>query len=170
MDKMIITETVNGVTNYISLNEQGQLVSVDKNPMELPGLMTKEQAFKVVTALRQANKDEDVKYRVKAASQALRDYVTDLILNKLPEMPMVDEAVSDKAIESWKPKVTAKADEKAETEPAAEESGEAETKTINVYTVGTKPDGQPGLQQIDAVEVPAETETKPAKKAKKQSK
>ena len=40
MDKMIITETVNGVTNYISLNEQGQLVSVDKNPMELPGLMT----------------------------------------------------------------------------------------------------------------------------------
>ena len=79
-----------------------------------------------MTALRQANKNEDVKYRVKAASQALRDYVTDLILNKLPEMPMVDEAVSDKAIQSWKPKVTAQADEKAETEPAAEEPVEAE--------------------------------------------
>lgn len=167
MDKMIITVTVNGVTNYISLDGEGQLVSVDKNPMKLPGLMTKEQAFKVVTALRQANKDEDVKYRVKAASQALRDYVTDLILNKLPEMPMVDEAVSDKAIERWKPavkqqkaeeqpaEVTAKAEKVEEANPEAEPAAE------------NPEDSEAFVSKADCCEEPAEVETKKSKKGKK---
>lgn len=135
MNAHIITETVNGGTNYISLNEQGQLVSAAKNPMELPAFMTKEQAFKVIAGLRQAAAGTETKYRVKAVSQALRDMITDIIFNQLPTAPMVEDAVIEKAVASWKPaKVEAKANEKAaepeqtETEPAAEEPAKPETK------------------------------------------
>lgn len=157
----IITETVNNVTNYISLNNEGQIVSVAKNPMELPGFMTKEQAFKVVAALRLANKE--TKYRVKAASQALRDYVTDLIVNQLPEAPMIADEVIDKAVESWKPKVEAK---KAEEQPA-----EAET-PVEV----TEPETPAEPEQVEAPieatepEVPAEEAKSEKKKGKKLNK
>lgn len=120
MNAHIITETINGVTNYTSLNAEGQLVTAAHNPMELPAFMTKEQAFKVINALRQANKGTETKYRVKAVSQALRDMITDIIYNQLPEAPMVEEAVIVKALESWKPVV--------KQEKASEEPAKAETK------------------------------------------
>lgn len=148
----IITETVNNVTNYISLNNEGQIVSVAKNPLELPGFMTKEQAFKVVAALRLANKE--TKYRVKAASQALRDYVTDLIVNQLPEAPMIADEVIDKAVESWKPKVEAK---KAEEQPAEAETP-AEPEQVEAPEDTTEP------------EAPAEEAKSEKKKGKKLNK
>lgn len=163
MDKHIITETVNGVTNYISLNGNGELVSVGMNPMELPGFMTKEQAFKVVAGLRQAAAGTDKKYRVKAVSQALRDMITDIIVNKLPETPMVDEAVIAKAVESWKPKVEAKAEKAEEASPEAEPAAE------------NPEDSEAFVSEADCCEEPAEAEAevltekegKPEKKAKK---
>ena len=121
MNAHIITETVNGKINYISLNAEGNIVTADKNPMELPGFMTKEQAVKVVAGLRQANKGTENKYRVKAVSQALRDMITDIIFNQLPEAAMVEDAVIDKAVESWKPKAEAKPEPeqtKADKKPA----------------------------------------------------
>ena len=120
MDKMIITETVNGVTNYISLNEKGQLVTAALNPMELPAFMTKEQAFEVIKSLRVGAQGTETKYRVKAVSQALRDYITHIIYNELPESPMVSEDVIKAFTESMKPK-------KAEAEAAKPEQPEAET-------------------------------------------
>ena len=148
MDKNIITETVNGVTNYISLNGNGELVTAAKNPMELPAFMTKEQAFKVIGGLRQAAAGTETKYRVKAVSQALRDMITDIIYNELPEAPVVAEEVVTAFAESMKPKVEAKAkkEQPAEAETAAE----------------------PG--QTEAAEEPAKPEAKAAKKAKKQNK
>lgn len=125
MDKFIITETVNGNTNLISLNSEGQLVTASVNPLELPGFMSKEQAFKVIAGLRAAAKGTENKYRVKAASQALRDYCGHLILDVLPEKPMVEQEVIDKAVASWKPKVETK---EAAEEPVQTEEPVAETK------------------------------------------
>lgn len=160
MDKHIITETVNGVTNYISLNGNGELVSAGMNPMELPGFMTKEQAFKVVAGLRQAAAGTDKKYRVKAVSQALRDMITDIIVNKLPEAPMVDEAVIAKAVESWKPKVEAKAEKASpEAEPAAENPEDSEAFVSEADCCEEPAEAE--------AEVPTEKEGKPEKKAKK---
>lgn len=150
---MIITETVNGVTNYISLNAEGKLVRVSKNPMELPAFMTKEQAFEVIKSLRVGAQGTETKYRVKAVSQALRDMITDIIYNQLPEAPMVDEAVIAKAVESWKPKVKAEEAKEAEASPepeAAETSAEE--------------------PQTETEAVPEEAESKPSKGGKKLNK
>lgn len=164
MNANIITETVNNVTNYISLNGNGELVKVAKNPMELPSFMTKEQAIKVVTALRKAN--SETKYRVKAVSQALRDMITDIIYNQLPEAPMVEDAVIDAAVESWKPKVEAK---KAEEQPAeAETPVEAtEPEQVEIPEEGTEPEAEPAAE---VAEVPAEEAKPEKKKGKKQNK
>ena len=163
MDKNIITETVNGVTNYISLNEQGQLVSAAKNPMELPAFMTKEQAFKVIAGLRQAAAGTETKYRVKAVSQALRDMITDIIYNQLPETPMVEDAVIAKALESWKPAVKQQEEPKAEAKATEEQPAEAETAEEPAE------EAAPEVTESD-IEEPAKAESKPAKKAKKQNK
>ena len=118
----VITETVNGVTNYVSLNSEGQLVTAGVNPLELPGFMSKEQAFKVIAGLRAAN--PETKYRVKAASQALRDYCGHLILEVLPSKQQVSDEAIEAALKAWKPQVKA---EKAETaEQPAEPEAEAE--------------------------------------------
>lgn len=114
----VITETINGVSNYISLNNEGQLVTASVNPLELPGFMSKEQAFKVIAGLRAAN--PETKYRVKAASQALRDYCGHLILEVLPSKEQVKDEVIEAALKAWKPAVKAA---KAETE---EQPAEAE--------------------------------------------
>lgn len=154
MDKMIITETVNGVTNYISLNEKGQLVTAALNPMELPAFMTKEQAFEVIKSLRLSAQGTENKYRVKAVSQALRDYITHIIYNELPESPVVSEDVIKAFIESMKPK-------KAEAEAAKPEQPEAET------AEGPAEEAAPEAAEPVAEE-PAEPEAeKPAKKSKK---
>lgn len=154
MNAHIITETVNGVTNYISLNGNGELVKAAKNPMELSAFMTKEQAFKVIAGLRQAAAGTETKYRVKAVSQALRDMITDIIYNELPETAMVEDAVIDKALESWKPAVK---QEKASEEP------------VKVEAKAEKAE-EASLEAEPVVEEPVEAEAKPAKKSKKQSK
>ena len=116
----VITETVNGVTNYVSLNSEGQLVTAGVNPLELPEFMSKEQAFKVIAGLRAAN--PETKYRVKAASQALRDYCGHLILEVLPSKQQVSDEAIEAALKAWKPKVTeAKAEPKEAEEVAVEE-------------------------------------------------
>lgn len=166
----IITETIDNNTNYISLNGNGELVKVAKNPLELPGFMTKEQAFKVVAALRKANPER--KYRVKAASQALRDYVTDLIVNQLPEAPMIADEVIDKAVESWKPKVEAK---KAEEQPAeaempveaTEPEAPAEPEQVETPVEVTEPEAEP---VAEVTEAPVEEPKPEKKKGKKQNK
>lgn len=118
----VITETVNGVSNYISLNSEGQLVTASVNPLELPGFMSKEQAFRVIAGLRAAN--PETKYRVKAVSQALRDYCGHLILEVLPSKEQVKDEVIEAALKAWKPAVKAA---KAETEEQpAEPEAEAE--------------------------------------------
>lgn len=151
---MIITETVNGVTNYISLNAEGKLVRVSKNPMELPAFMTKEQAFEVIKSLRVGAQGTETKYRVKAVSQALRDMITDIIYNQLPEAPMVDEGVIKAFIEAMKPK-------EAEAEATKPEQPEAET------TEQPAEEAAPEATE-PVIEEPAEPEAeKPAKKSKK---
>lgn len=149
MNAHIITETVNGVTNYISLNGEGQLVTVDKNPMELPAFMTKEQAFKVIAGLRQAAAGTETKYRVKAVSQALRDMITDIIFNQLPTAPMVEDKTIETAVAAWKPAKPEKAETAAEPEQT-EESAEPKA----------KPEQAEG-------EKPAKPEGKKSKKASK---
>jgi len=154
---MIITETVNGVTNYISLNAEGKLVTAALNPMELPTFMTKEQAFEVIKSLRLAAQGTENKYRVKAVSQALRDYITHIIYNELPESPMVSEDVIKAFTESMKPK-------KAEAEAAKPEQP-AETET----TEQPAEEAAPEATEPAAEEPEAETK-KAAKKSKKQNK
>lgn len=149
MDKMIITETVNGVTNYISLNAEGKLVTAALNPMELPAFMTKEQAFEVIKSLRLAAQGTENKYRVKAVSQALRDYITHIIYNELPESPMVSEDVIKAFTESMKPK-------KAEAEAAKPETAEQPAE-----------EAAPEATEPAAEEPKAETRNA-AKKSKKQ--
>lgn len=146
---MIITETVNGVTNYISLNAEGKLVTAALNPMELPAFMTKEQAFEVIKSLRLAAQGTENKYRVKAVSQALRDYITHIIYNELPESPMVSEDVIKAFTESMKPK-------KAEAEAAKPETAEQPAE-----------EAAPEATEPAAEEPKAETRNA-AKKSKKQ--
>ena len=146
---MIITETVNGVTNYISLNVEGKLVTAALNPMELPAFMTKEQAFEVIKSLRLAAQGTENKYRVKAVSQALRDYITHIIYNELPESPMVSEDVIKAFTESMKPK-------KAEAEAAKPETAEQPAE-----------EAAPEATEPAAEEPKAETRNA-AKKSKKQ--
>lgn len=170
MNAHIITENVNGVTNYISLNAEGQLVTASLNPMELPGFMSKEQAFKVIAGLRQAATGTETKYRVKAVSQALRDMITDIIVNKLPGAPMVEDTVIEKALESWKPKKveTKKADEQPAEAEAEPEQAEVETQTAEDCTVSTEEGGSSeDVQQIDTPEVPVEQAKPETKKSSK---
>lgn len=87
---------------FTSMNQNGEIVN-SKNPMDLC-FLEKEAAFELAKALRAS--DPTAKIRVKVVSQALRDMITDIILNQLPVAECLDSDIVRTTIKSWAPQPT----------------------------------------------------------------
>lgn len=107
MDKKFVI-AANG-TNLVNINSTN-IQMVDFNPARAT-LMSKEQAFEVVKVLRLT--DPETKYRVKAASQAYRDYCTKLILS-LDTAPAISEEGVKEFLEACKPQLKKSAAEEVD--------------------------------------------------------
>lgn len=113
---VISSKNENNNVNFISINAAGEIVETT-NVMDLD-FMSKEQAFKVAQALRLTNPER--KIRVKVVSQALRDMITDVIVNRLPNMTTMADEIVETFVAAMKPKKA----EPAETETTEEEAWE----------------------------------------------